>query len=135
MPARWPAFLAAPLAVMVPAAHATTYLTVAQAQQALVAAALVRQPLDLGQLGANVFLIQRWPAVQFGASGRFAAHSACAADRLANPSSTRTRSRSHEPRCRSQGSTVHGSERRRCGSWEPPRPHSFVTGWASRAST
>lgn len=35
MPARWPAFLAAPLAVMVPAAHATTYLTVAQAQQAL----------------------------------------------------------------------------------------------------
>jgi len=35
MPARWPAFLAAPLAVMVPAAHATTYLTIAQAQQAL----------------------------------------------------------------------------------------------------
>jgi len=32
---RWPAFLAAPLAVVLPAAHATTYLTVAQAQQAL----------------------------------------------------------------------------------------------------
>jgi hypothetical protein len=35
MPQRWPAFAAAPLAVMLPAAHATTYLTVAQAQQAM----------------------------------------------------------------------------------------------------
>ena len=35
MAPRWPAFVAAPLAVAVPAAHATTYLTVVQAQQAL----------------------------------------------------------------------------------------------------
>jgi len=35
MPPRWPAFVAAPLALALPAAHATTYLTVAQAQDAL----------------------------------------------------------------------------------------------------
>jgi hypothetical protein len=35
MPLRWPAFIAAPLTIAVPAAHATTYLTVAQAQQEL----------------------------------------------------------------------------------------------------
>jgi hypothetical protein len=35
MPPRWPAFIAAPLTIAVPAAHATTYLTVAQAQQEL----------------------------------------------------------------------------------------------------
>ena len=35
MAPRWPAFVAAPLAIAVPAAHATTYLTVVQAQQAL----------------------------------------------------------------------------------------------------
>ena len=46
MPPRWPAFLAAPLAIAVPAAHATTYLTVAQAQQALFPGASFT-PLDL----------------------------------------------------------------------------------------
>lgn len=35
MPPRCPAFVAAPLALALPAAHATTYLTVAQAQHAL----------------------------------------------------------------------------------------------------
>jgi hypothetical protein len=35
MPPRWPAFIAAPLTIAVPAAHATIYLTVAQTQQAL----------------------------------------------------------------------------------------------------
>jgi len=35
MGARWPAFLAAPLVIAVPAAHATTYLTVEQAQESL----------------------------------------------------------------------------------------------------
>jgi hypothetical protein len=35
MPLRWPAFIAAPLTSAIPAAHATTYLTVAQAQQEL----------------------------------------------------------------------------------------------------
>jgi hypothetical protein len=34
MRAAWPAFIAAPL-VVIPAAHATTYLTVEQAQQVL----------------------------------------------------------------------------------------------------
>ena len=46
MPPRWPAFLAAPLAIAVPAAHATTYLTLAQAQQALFPGASFT-PLDL----------------------------------------------------------------------------------------
>ena len=46
MPPRWPAFLAAPLAIAVPAAHATTYLTLAQAQQALFPGAGFT-PLDL----------------------------------------------------------------------------------------
>jgi hypothetical protein len=32
---RWPAFIAAPLAFSIPAAHATVYLTVEQAQQSL----------------------------------------------------------------------------------------------------
>jgi hypothetical protein len=35
MAPHWPAFLAAPLVIAVPAAHATTYLSVEQAQQAL----------------------------------------------------------------------------------------------------
>jgi hypothetical protein len=35
MPTRWPAFLAAPVVLAVPAAHATVYLSVEQAQQAL----------------------------------------------------------------------------------------------------
>ena len=35
MSARWPAFIVAPLAIFVPAAHATVYLTVEQAQQSL----------------------------------------------------------------------------------------------------
>jgi hypothetical protein len=35
MPPRWPAFIGAPLTIAVPAAHATTYLTVAQAQREL----------------------------------------------------------------------------------------------------
>jgi hypothetical protein len=35
MRARWPALLAAPLVIAVPAAHSTTYLTVEQAQQTL----------------------------------------------------------------------------------------------------
>jgi len=34
-PPRWPAFLAAPLVIAVPAAHATLYLSVEQAQQVL----------------------------------------------------------------------------------------------------
>jgi Na+-translocating ferredoxin:NAD+ oxidoreductase RnfG subunit len=33
--ARWPAFIAAPLAISMPAAHATVYLSVEQAQQAV----------------------------------------------------------------------------------------------------
>src|SRR5260221_13373395 len=35
MTPRWPAFLAAPVVLSVPAAHATVYLSVEQAQQAL----------------------------------------------------------------------------------------------------
>ena len=35
MPSRWPVFLAAPVILSVPAAHATVYLTLEQAQQAL----------------------------------------------------------------------------------------------------
>ena len=48
MSARWPAFIAAPLGIFVPAAHATVYLTVEQAQQSLFAAASFT-PVDLGR--------------------------------------------------------------------------------------
>jgi hypothetical protein len=46
--ARWPAFIAAPLAISVPAAHATVYLSVEQAQQSLFAGASFT-PVDLGR--------------------------------------------------------------------------------------
>jgi len=46
--ARWPAFIAAPLALSVPAAHATVYLSVEQAQQSLFADASFT-PVDLGR--------------------------------------------------------------------------------------
>jgi FMN-binding protein len=46
--ARWPAFIAAPLAISVPAAHATVYLSVEQAQQSLFAGASF-MPVDLGR--------------------------------------------------------------------------------------
>ena len=48
MNARWPAFIAAPLALSVPAAHATVYLSVEQAQQSLFADASFT-PVDLGR--------------------------------------------------------------------------------------
>jgi hypothetical protein len=44
---RWPAFIAAPLAISIPAAHATVYLSVEQAQQSLFAGASFT-PLDHG---------------------------------------------------------------------------------------
>jgi len=44
--ARWPAFIAAPLAISVPAAHATVYLSVEQAQQAIFPGAKF-SPLDI----------------------------------------------------------------------------------------
>jgi hypothetical protein len=44
--ARWPAYIAAPLAICVPAAHATVYLTVEQAQQSLFRGASFT-PVDL----------------------------------------------------------------------------------------
>jgi hypothetical protein len=48
MDARWPVFLFAPAALTVPAAHATVYLTVEQAQQSLFAGASF-SPADLGR--------------------------------------------------------------------------------------
>jgi hypothetical protein len=45
---RWPAFIAAPLALSITAAHATVYLTVEQAQQSIFAGASFT-PLDLGR--------------------------------------------------------------------------------------
>lgn len=48
MSARWPAFIAAPLALSMSAAHATVYLTVEQAQQLIFAGASFT-PLDLGR--------------------------------------------------------------------------------------
>ena len=48
MDARWPVFLAAPAVLTVPAAHATVYLTVEQAQQSLFAGASFT-PVDLGR--------------------------------------------------------------------------------------
>lgn len=48
MSARWPAFIAAPLAISVPAAHATVYLSVEQAQQALFPGAKF-SPLDIAR--------------------------------------------------------------------------------------
>ena len=48
MSARWPAFIAAPLALSVPAAHATVYLSLEQAQQSLFAGASFT-PVDFGR--------------------------------------------------------------------------------------
>lgn len=48
MDARWPVFLCAPAALTVPAAHATVYLSVEQAQQSLFAGASFTA-LDLGR--------------------------------------------------------------------------------------
>lgn len=48
MDARWPVFLFAPAALTVPAAQATAYLTVEQAQQSLFAGASFT-PVDLGR--------------------------------------------------------------------------------------
>ena len=48
MSARWPAFIAAPLAISVPAAHATVYLSVEQAQQAIFPGAKF-SPLDIAR--------------------------------------------------------------------------------------
>lgn len=48
MSARWPAFIAAPLAISVPAAHATVYLSVEQAQQTLFPGAKF-SPLDIAR--------------------------------------------------------------------------------------
>jgi hypothetical protein len=48
MPARWPAFIAAPAVIAVPAAHATVYLSVEQAQHALFPGASFTA-LDLGR--------------------------------------------------------------------------------------
>lgn len=48
MSARWPAFIAAPLAISVPAAHATVYLSVEQAQQAVFPGAKF-SPLDIAR--------------------------------------------------------------------------------------
>lgn len=48
MSARWPAFVAAPLAISVPAAHATVYLSVEQAQQTLFPGAKF-SPLDIAR--------------------------------------------------------------------------------------
>lgn len=48
MDARWPVFLFTPVALTVPAAHATVYLTIEQAQQSLFAGASFT-PVDLGR--------------------------------------------------------------------------------------
>lgn len=48
MSQRWPAFIAAPLAFSIPAAHATVYLTVEQAQQSLFPGAAFTA-VDLGR--------------------------------------------------------------------------------------